>query len=658
MTVVLAISIGLLLLGIVLCSRSARTGALLGLCGSLCLTVVGISACAGFSHPALELGGWLGFGQTSLRVDGLSGIFLALTGLTASAVAMAFSQHRHGRTLTALSNTLVLSTTVTICVNQAFVFFMAWEGLTVCLYLIAGAERERPGALVSGYFTGALSKIGGGLLLMSFGLLYGHTHSFRFSDWAAAVPHMTTTSRAVVFVLLLAAFSTKIGALPFQGALPVGYSAAPGASAAAISVALSAGYYGLWRLVFDTIGPASPWWGEVVLVLGSLTALAGILYAIAQDDLKRFLGFSTIEHSGIALIGFGVALLGQAFHAPQLAAAGLLACTLHVIAHGLAKTLAFLSADRLERASGQRVISALGGLASRLRLTATGFGLATLTLAAIPPFAGFVSEWFTFEALLQGFRLHSSLAQFLMALSAALLALTAGLGLLAFAKVYGFVFLGRLRSALYDIRELKFPGFGMVALTLVTLGLGPAAPWEILWLGRGLTGSLGLDAAATSIKDPLVLGPVYKEFSVLAPTWLAVSLLAYAIAASGFVWVFLRRPVRRAPVWVTGSCAPLESVQYRASAYSNPIRVVLSGLYGYSRNLRLPPSDTNDKNSTPVLETRMVPAIEHYLYRPITRAALLLANRAKTLQSGRLGAYLLYILAVLLVVLSLIPTLR
>ena len=69
-----------------------------------------------------------------------------------------------------------------------------------------------------------------------------------------------------------------------------------------------------------------------------------------------------------------------------------------------------------------------------------------MTLAAIPPLGGFVSEWFTFEALLQGFRMPTLLARLLCALAAAALALTAGLGLLAFAKYYGFIFLGAARA--------------------------------------------------------------------------------------------------------------------------------------------------------------------------------------------------------------------
>ena len=118
------------------------------------------------------------------------------------------------------------------------------------------------------------------------------------------------------------------------------------------------------------------------------------------------------------LVGLGVALLGQSAHKPVLAAAGLLAATLHVVAHNLGKTLALIGVDRVEEATGERTMDGLGGLARRLPLTATALGISSLTLAAIPPLGGFVSEWFTFQALLQGFRMPTLLSQLLCALAA------------------------------------------------------------------------------------------------------------------------------------------------------------------------------------------------------------------------------------------------
>jgi hydrogenase-4 component B len=635
-----------------------RAGALAAGTGAVLLVVVGLTAALGGSQAHIALGSWFGFGPAALRVDGLSGLFLALTGLAGVAVSLAYFERLPGRGVCSLLGTLLFAMTIAITADNAFIFLAAWEGLTVTLYLLTSAERGREGTLVVGYFTGTMNKLGGAALLAAFGLLYGHTGSFSFAAWAHAAPAMSSVTRGVVFALLLVGFGTKVGMVPFQGWLPVGHAAAPGASSATLSgIAVNAGFYGLWRLVFDTLRPASLWWGETVLVLGGLTALLGILYAIAQGDIKRFLGFSTIEQSGITLIGFGVALIGLATRDPKLAGAGLLAATLNVVMHAIAKTLAFLCAARIDHAAGTRELGRLGGLARSLPRTAVPFTIAGLTLAAMPPFGGFVSEWFTFEALLQGFRLHTATATLFMALAAALLALTTGLALLAFAKLIGFTLLSADRAD-RKVREVDGRGLGVAALGVVAVTLGAVAPWEIQLLVRGMRITLGFDAGTQALSHPLVLGPVYAKFSVLAPTWLTLVLVSATIVVAALVRVALRPAVRRAPVWVSGTLAPPSVVQYTAAAYSNPIRVVLRGPYGYTRKVTAHQAGRSPLTETLVVETRIVLAIERFVYRPVVSGALWLSTQARRLQSGRLGWYLLYMLAALILILALIPVLR
>ncbi|MGH2875235.1 MAG: proton-conducting transporter membrane subunit, partial [Solirubrobacteraceae bacterium] len=613
---------------------------------------------------------WLGFGPSALQVDRLSGLFLALTGATGLIASLAHVEQDQGRSLSALHGWAVLGTAVAVCADQAFLFFIAWEGLAIVIYLIASADRGRPGALSEGFFTGAITKVGGAALLAAFALLYGRTGTFQFAGWAHAAGHLDGAARGALFALLVLAFGTKVGILPVQGGLPVGYGAAPRAGAASLAVALCAGFYGLWRFVVTILAPAPVWWGEALLIVGAFTALGGILYAITQDDVRRFLGFSTVEHAGVMLLGLGVALLGQSAHNPTLTAAGLLAATLHLVAHNLAKTVALVATDRIGRATGRRGMDGLGGLARALPRTSAGLTLACLTLAAVPPLGGFVSEWFTFEALLQGFRLPELLARVLCALAAAALALTGGIGFLAFAKLLGFVAGARARDALGVLREPS-AGLAVVAGGLLLLALGAVAPWEIRLLGSALRGVLGFDPAGAAISYPLVLGPVFAHFSVLAPTWLYLVIPGYALVAAGIALAARgRRTVRRAPVWVTGSGLDPARVQYRPSAYSNPLRVVLAGLLGYRSTVR--PGEPGDESGdavtavggngelgrTLVLETRVVLAVDRFFYRPLAAAALALAARARATQSGRLTTYLLYMLGALVAVLILIPALR
>lgn len=663
MTLLFAVTMGALVLAVPLTVLGARPAAACSALGCVLLVVVGIDAAVGGARPVLDLGGWIGFGHSALRADGLAGIFLGLTGITGAAVSLAYMGSPAGRGLTCLASTLLLAVAVVIGSDNAFLFFLAWEGLTVCVYLIASADRSHRD-LLAGYLTGGLAKLGGAALLAAIGLMYAHTHTFSLEAWSGAT--LPAGTRGLLFALFLGCFATKIGVLPLQGGLPAGYRAAPRLGAASLSVALCAGFYGLWRFEFELLGPLPVWCGDAMLILGAVTALTGIAYALTQDSLRGFLGYSTVEHAGIVIVGLGVALLGQAAHNPVLAAAGLLAATLHVTAHNLAKTLALITVDRVEQASGQRTMDPLGGLARHLPASAVALGISSLTLAAIPPLGGFVSEWFTFEALLQGFRMPTLLSRLLCALAAAALALTAGLGLLAFAKFYSAIFLGQPRRILERVREpTRWPA-GLLGLGVVLLFLGTVAPWEIHAISSGLRALLGLDLASTTISHPLVLTPVFKGFSVLAPTWLSIALPAYAVLAIIVVRLMRGRsvrvrPVRRAPVWVTGSGAELAAVQYRPSAYSNPMRVILRGPLGFrTRIIDDPRRQALAPTELPqlTLDTRVVLAIDRFLYLPAATLVLWVARQARLIQSGRLSMYLLYILVALILALSLVPILR
>jgi hypothetical protein len=191
----------------------------------------------------------------------------------------------------------------------------------------------------------------------------------------------------------------------------------------------------------------------------------------------------------------------------------------------------------------------------------------------------------------------------------------------------------------------------------VILVLGTVAPWEIHALGSGLQSTLGFDPAASAVTHPLVLGPVFARFSVLAPTWLTIVLPSYAILA-----VLLgryaggRRGVRRAPVWVTGSSAELSAVQYRPSAYSNPLRVVLRGPLGF--RTQVVRSSDGDDDRRQLLQTSVVLAVDRFVYQPLTGAALWASAHVRRFQSGRLSTYLLYMMIALILALALIPILR
>ena len=213
---------------------------------------------------------------------------------------------------------------------------------------------------------------------------------------------------------------------------------------------------------------------------------------------------------------------------------------------------------------------------------------------------------------------------------------------------------GRRQTQREFVRALR--AGSLWGLGLVILFLGTAAPWEIHALGSGLEGILGFNPATTALSHPLVLGPVFQKFSVLAPTWLTIVLPSYAVLAMLFGWLAGgRRSVRRAPVWVTGSGADLAAVQYRPSSYSNPIRVVLRGPLGF-RTAVVPRGEGTPEEME--LQSSVVLAFDRFLYRPLANLALAASARVRRFQSGRLSIYLLYMMIALISALALIPILH
>jgi len=447
---------------------------LLGAAGSACLAALGGFALAGRSVQ-LAVGGWLGQAvpgqQTAgLAADRLSGLFLALAFGAAVPVSVAFASWarspREKRRGLGASYALALgSVAVIMTARDAFTFLFGWEGLTLAFYLLAGSERHKRGRGAAAQITFAFGKVSGAALLFGLLLLATRSHSIMLASFAH-VPG--GAARTTAQVLLLAGFAIKAGLVPFQIWLPRGYSAAPGPARAIMAgVCVNVAFYGMWRTL-ALLGRVPGWLVGVVLVLGALSALLGIAHAAVQNRLSRVIAYSSIENSGLIVTGFGVALTGAAVGDRRLIAAGLLAATLQMVAHTTAKSLLFTSVAGIEAAVGSDDLEDLRSrdlhgrdlhgrdlhgrdlhgrdLHGRARRTPwSGFGLAigSVTLAGLPPTAGFVSEWFLLESLMQQFRVPGLGYRLVLALAGAAVALTAGFAGVTFVRLVGLIVLGR-----------------------------------------------------------------------------------------------------------------------------------------------------------------------------------------------------------------------
>ena len=629
-----------------------------------CFVVAGARGLAGHDG-GLALGNLGGLGPAALHVDPLAGLFLviaggvAVPGLCATA---AFADARHGRLIAGLALT-VAAVAVMVTADNLFVLLFGWEALTVVFYLLTGFDREKAGRARASLVTVVFGKASGAALLLGGLLLAAHTHTFSFT--AAGLDAHGAFGQAA-YALLLAGFAIKVGLLPGHVWLPRGYAAAPGPARAVMAgAAVNVGFYGMWRTL-QLLGAPPLWLACVVLLLAGLSAIFGITQAAVHPDLTVLIGWSSVENAGLILAGFGAALVGAAAANPLLTAAGLVAGTAQVITHAMGKSLLFTATSVIEAAAGTTDLDRLGGIVRRLPWAGTGLVIGSLTLAGLPLTAGFASEWFILESLMQQFRVSSLALQLCTAVAGVLVALTVGVAGVTFVRIVALTAFGppRIDAPTFDPDGTRIDRSGwlrtaVAALVIGCLGVAAAAPLQMRVIARGLTPVVG-DAARGANAQPWVLQPVFTDFSALSPSWLWIVLPAMAVSIAILASLLAGRRldrVRWVAPWSSASPGVHRGVGYTSFAYANPMRHVLGNVLLTRTELRgAPHAPSTQTAGHPILtyQVEVVEVFDRYLYRPALAALLAVARVAKRLQSGRLDAYMAYMLIAVLAVLAVV----
>ncbi|MQA12808.1 MAG: NADH/ubiquinone/plastoquinone (complex I) [Pseudonocardiaceae bacterium] len=617
--------------------------------------------------------GLLSFGPTALSVDRLSGLFLVISFAVAVPVSLAcagwvpWRPTRRG--LGALHCLVLGAVAMVTTADNVFLFMLAWELLTIAFYLLAGFDRTEPDRADAALVTVALGKVSEAALLLGFLLLAARAGGFGFADLATVPP---SGLRDAAFALLVAGFAVKIGLVPVHVWMPQGYRAAPGPLRAVMAgVAVNVGFYGLWR-TFDLLAVPPGGLAVALLLLGGVTALLGIAHVAVQTDLAEVVAYSSVENAGLITVGYGVALVGATVDQPTLVAVGLLAATLQIVTHAVAKSLLFCATSGIEDGTGTTELEALRGVGHRLPTSGTGLAIGALTLAGVPLTVGFVSEWFLLEALMQQFRISGLGYTLPMAVAGALVALTVGFAAVAFVRIVGMIVLGpRESDGQAPARDVGALGGALGGAAIALLGFGCVAVAAVgpLWLrmlAAGLDPIVGRDVTAGAIQPAWVLQPVYAEFSALSPSKLAVAMpllllgvvLLAAVAGRGRMIT-----VRRVPAWRSATGGVAGENQYTPFGFANPTRKVLATVLLTRSELttleRQSGGRTDDPHRDPAgahlgYTTDVVEVVERFLFRPLAALLLAVVRAAKRLQNGRLDAYLAYMLLAVLAVLTVV----
>lgn len=672
-----------------------RASIVAGICaalGSLAALLAGVSVLSGAGIPALTFDTNLPLGALSVRLDDLSAFFLAVIGLVSLPIAiytigyLKTSQGRRTLVLSALFNLLLLSLVVIVTANDLVLFLVGWEAMAFLSYIVVNAQYEDRSTIRASYLMLAVSELGTIGILLAFLLLAQTAGGFGFAAIRASAPLLSLTQRTLIFLLAFFGFGAKIGVLPLQLWMPTAYRAAPDHISALLSaVLINLGIYGLMRVLLDFLagtGPLPAWWGLFVLSIGAVTALIGILYAVVQRDLKQVLAYSSVENMGLILASLGAALTFRAYHLPILAAIAAIVTLYHLLNHAVYKGLLFLGTGSIVRATGSSALEKLGGLVRLMPWTSVFFLVAALSIAAVPPFNGYISEWMLLETLLQSFALPDTLAKVVIAIDGGMLALTAGIAVTAFVRAYAVSFLAlpHTQEAAHarETSPLMSGAMGYLALLCLLLGILPTFVLPII--DRVTTPLLGLSVLNQVV--PPVFTPQPGEYAPLvglggtlfqglptngliviaaphfstidAPTYLFLAeILLFALVALG---VHLLRPLgarRVGPVWAGGIPHFTETMTYTELAYSNPLRLVFQRLYRSRSQMTAEEAASTHGSGRITYEQEIPPPFERELYQPAARITRWVSSHVQWIQSGNINQYIAYIFLLVLVILLL-----
>jgi hydrogenase-4 component B len=644
-----------------------------------------------------------GLTTLTLRLDPLSAAFLVVTALVlfpasiyAGGELRREAVRGHERAFTVMLLALYASIVLILLAGDALLFLLAWEVMSIlCYLLVVSTPGGENGQVGSGYLLLAMGEAGTLAAALGFLLLAIGANSLEFDALKSGAAALGANARWGVFLLTFFGFGVKAGLVPVNSWLQRAYVAAPRPFAPVLAGAtLNLGLYGILRVNADLMPVAQAAMGQVALVVGTVSALLGILYATTDNDLKAMLAHSSIENVGIVVAGFGAGMVFVATNHPALAAMAFVAALYHLINHSLFKTLLFFGVGAVETQTGTRDMDRLGGLIKWMPLTALGFLAGTLSIAALPPFNGFVSEWLTLQVMLRSAELSSSGAKIVFALCGAGLALTAALAVTCFVKVFAMSFLG-MRRLDEERRVSEADPATLASLTILAvlcLAFGVLPTYVIPSLDRASMQLAGASASAALVPPFFATAPAHDslppafvaEFhdlgaqvgqrivagrglvvlhrggaenpvvfamstSYMLPVLIGLLLLTYVVIR---VWLTRSRRLTRRERWDGGVRRLLPEMTYTATGFSNPVRVIFDAIFR--------PTTIEDTSETVAEHFRMairrekerVHLVDRLVFQPVRSATVLFAHGLAAMHRGHINAYSAYVLLALLLALA------
>ncbi|MDD5307522.1 MAG: proton-conducting transporter membrane subunit [Deltaproteobacteria bacterium] len=648
--------VGLIAAGILagLTRSSAKVSGVVGAFGAILSSAAGIAMALRMllkGTPEQGVVEWsLPWGSLPFGVDALSGFFLLVVYLLSLLAALYGYGYMAGKPpgRTGMSwlwfNLLIASMATLFVARHAVSFLLAWETMSLASFFLVGFENEEKDVRRASWIYLVATHLGTAFLLAMFVYWGTAVGSFDFAQFPR-IRDFGPYAMGIVFVSAMLGFGTKAGFYPMHVWLPEAHPAAPSHVSALMSgVMIKTGIYALLRTI-TLMGDPPPWWGWCFVGIGAVSGILGVVFALAQHDLKRLLAYHSVENIGIIALGMGLGLLGWSYRQPAMMILGFSGAVLHVLNHALFKGLLFLGAGSVLHATGCRNLEHLGGLMRKMPITGTTFLIGAAAISGLPPLNGFVSELLIYLAAFRGATQQPAGLVIPSLVLIGSLALIGGLALACFAKAFGVIFLGEPRDprigAAHESKWMMTLPMLILAAACFAVGLGGVLIGPVLVL---------VVANITALTPEVVAGD---------SEWLRTTLWGVAFAGAGlFLLVGLvtagrnlllrGRVVSRAPTWDCGYAAPTARMQYTASSFAQPITLLFATFLRSSRHGKMPRGLFPAESS---LETHVQDAAVEKVYTPAFLFIRRLFERMRVFQEGRVHVYVMYVGVTLLLLL-------
>ena len=585
------------------------------------------------------------FAQFSVRMDGLAAfmvLVISLLTIITSLYSFAYVAEYKGKgagTMGFFMNIFIASMVALVTCDNAFYFLVFFEMMSLASYFLVLTEQD-DNAVNAGLLYFFIAHAGSVLIMIAFFIFYCYAGSFEFAAF-----RQTTLSQPLaftVFILAFLGFGAKAGMIPLHGWLPKAHPAAPSHASAMMSgVMVKIGIFGIIKVGIDLLNAENLWFGVIVLGFGAVSSVLGVLYALAEHDIKKLLAYHTVENVGIIMMGVGVGMIGIATNHPILATVGLLGGLYHLLNHAIFKGLLFLGAGSIMYRLHTKDMDLMGGLGKLMPYTALTFLIGTMAISALPPFNGFVSEWFTYQSLFTLSQSSDPILKFAGPIAIIMLALTGALAALCFVKVYGISFGGAPRSAkaaaAREVPKVMVWAMALLALSCIVLGVG--ASW--------ITPVISQIAANLSHSETLVLaenGVVVAQTpaqTMLSTPMVTIMLVAFFLVPFAIYAITGKNRLADRSKGNPWACGYAFEGDMAASAgsFTKPLRIIFRPLYRIRQVLD--PAPMRHKGIEGLINgaTKAEPFWEERVTMPIARFIPWLGTKIQWLQQGDFRVY-------------------